>query len=171
MGKGRSDLETNPRDCSAGDASQVASPGVSPLLEAQVKAKVDTCEGGGRDHWGDQGDGKQQSTLGGRHSRMFGPSLLPCPALCLEVRMQQRDQREESLLGRKVSDAHKPGKEKLKCALTRGPARLSCVCRRIVSNGGMRQVSAAWGAQYRRGVRPLWVWHHRLVGVRAWGEQ
>src|SRR5260221_5812850 len=42
-------LGGKPSSCSAGDASQVASPGVSHLLEAQVKAKVDTSEGGGRD--------------------------------------------------------------------------------------------------------------------------
>ena len=42
----------------------MASPGVSPLLEAKVKAKVGTSEGVGRDHRVDQGDGKQQSTLG-----------------------------------------------------------------------------------------------------------
>ena len=32
------------------DASQVTSPGLSPLLEAEVKTKVDTSEGDGRDH-------------------------------------------------------------------------------------------------------------------------
>ncbi len=64
-GKGRSSLEASPLDCSAGDASQVASPGVSPLLEAKVKAKVGTGEGESLDHCLDPGDGKQQSTLGG----------------------------------------------------------------------------------------------------------
>ena len=63
-GKGRSSLEASPLDCSAGDASQVASPGVSPLLEAKVKAKVGTSEGESLDHRVDQGDGKRQSTLG-----------------------------------------------------------------------------------------------------------
>ena len=64
FGKGRSGLETSSLDCSARDASQVVSSGVSPLLEAEVKGEVGTSEGGSRDHCLDQGDGKQQSTLG-----------------------------------------------------------------------------------------------------------
>ena len=56
-GKGRSSLEASSLDCSAGDTSQVASPGVSHLLEAKVKAKIGTSEGGSRDHCLDPGDG------------------------------------------------------------------------------------------------------------------
>jgi len=59
-------MEASPLDCSTGDASQVASSGLSPLLEPQVKAKVDTSEGSSRDRRVDQGDGQEQSTLGSR---------------------------------------------------------------------------------------------------------
>ena len=65
-GKGRSSLEASPLDCSAGDASQVASSGLSPFLEAEVKDNVNTSEGSSRDHRVDQGDGQEQSTLGSR---------------------------------------------------------------------------------------------------------
>jgi len=57
-------MEASPLDCPTGDASQVASSGLSPLLEIQVKAKVDTNEGGSRDYRVDQGDGQEQSALG-----------------------------------------------------------------------------------------------------------
>ncbi len=57
-------MEASPLDCPAGDASQVASSGLSPLLETQVKAKVDASEGGSRDYRVDQGDGEEQSALG-----------------------------------------------------------------------------------------------------------
>ena len=57
-------MEASPLDCPTGDASQVASSGLSPLLETQVKAKVDTSEGGSRDYRVDQGDGQEQSALG-----------------------------------------------------------------------------------------------------------
>ncbi len=38
--------------------------GCAPLLETQVKAKVDTREGGSRDYRVDQADGQEQSALG-----------------------------------------------------------------------------------------------------------
>jgi len=57
-------MEASPLDCSARDASQVASSGLSPLLEIQVKAKVGTSESGSRDYRVDQGDGQEQSALG-----------------------------------------------------------------------------------------------------------
>jgi hypothetical protein len=60
-GKGSAGMEASSGYRSAGDASQVASPGLSPLLEAEVKTKVDASEGDGRDHCVDQGDGKAQS--------------------------------------------------------------------------------------------------------------
>jgi hypothetical protein len=60
-GKGCSDLEASPLDCSARDASRVASSAVSPLLEAQVKGEVDTREGESLDDCLDQADGKGQS--------------------------------------------------------------------------------------------------------------
>jgi hypothetical protein len=58
------DLETSPLDCSARNASHMASSAVPPLLEAPFQAKTDTGESSSRDHCVDQGDGKQQSTLG-----------------------------------------------------------------------------------------------------------
>jgi hypothetical protein len=64
IGKGGSVMEASPLDCSARDASQVASSGLSPLLEAEVKGEVHTSEGVSRDHRVNQGDGKQQSALG-----------------------------------------------------------------------------------------------------------
>ena len=63
-GEGSSDLETSPLDCSARNASHMASSAVPPLLEAPFQAKTDTGESSCRDHCVDQGDGKQQSTLG-----------------------------------------------------------------------------------------------------------
>jgi hypothetical protein len=63
-GKSSSGMEASPLSCSTGDASQMASSGLSPLLEAQIKAKVDTSEGSSRDDRVDQGDGQEQSTLG-----------------------------------------------------------------------------------------------------------
>jgi hypothetical protein len=52
-------MEAGPLDCSTGDASQVTSSGLAPLLETQVKAEVDTSEGGSRDYRVDQGDGQE----------------------------------------------------------------------------------------------------------------
>jgi len=66
-GKGSSDLETSPLDCSARDASHMASSAVPPLLEAPFQAKTDTGESSSRDHCVDQGDGKQQSTSSERN--------------------------------------------------------------------------------------------------------
>jgi hypothetical protein len=57
-------MEASPLDCSARDASQVTSSGLSPFLEAEVKGEVRTSESGSPDHRVNQGDGKQQSTLG-----------------------------------------------------------------------------------------------------------
>ena len=52
-------MEASPLlDCPAGDTSQVASSGLAPLVEAHIKAEVDTSEGGSRNHRVDQGDGK-----------------------------------------------------------------------------------------------------------------
>jgi len=57
-------MEASPLHCSAGDASQVASSGLSPLVEAEVKSNINTSEDSTRDHRVDQRDGKEQSALG-----------------------------------------------------------------------------------------------------------
>ena len=54
------------------NTSALASPGLPPLLEAEVKGNANTREGEGLDHCIDQRDGKQQSTSSGLNG--FGAS-------------------------------------------------------------------------------------------------
>lgn len=57
-------METSALHRATRNPSALASSGLSPLLEAEVKAEVNTSEGGSPDHRVDQRDGKEQSTLG-----------------------------------------------------------------------------------------------------------
>jgi hypothetical protein len=77
-GKSRSDLETSAVHRSTRDAPAVASPGLQALLEIQVQSSFCHTKGSRRDRGLDQGNGKQQSTVGsGTHPWRIAQARAP----------------------------------------------------------------------------------------------